>query len=502
MNKIGVTNKINATEIIHREPFAEGSYSIIDKAKLQDGSSIIIKSNKAGRDGIDYQSLCELQCLSLLRDSPYIISMLGVNFTEDRNKFIITEIYLPFYQYDMVKFISVVGQAERIAFYQDVKTQLMKGLSYMHSQGVIHQDVKPANILIEYDHSVTCCFTDFGNSKSQCHPLSDRWRETTPCYKAPELLHHECGTAKSDIWALGASLVEYLSGEVLIYPASCWNRCIAKCIVNKLYSRNHVGDYFEILTNTDDTIDVDDFLFELLEENLYKEFDKREIELLECMLHINPDLRLDIQEMSRTCCVDNLWLSHTCWVDTGKVPLTRGCVDWNEKCQNKHEKDNFIPDEEIDHYYVMTDIIINLAKIFKFHVRTILVALDALARYMVKNKVSNLTLVAVTCLFLVSIMTEVKPVGLTDFVQEINRVQQQVSVSNLSADQIKTFEVDLIQVLDYIIVRDDELLEMILEIDEDPIQLVTEVYSEFKRLHTNPGRKDEAILTLQHNGLL
>lgn len=92
------------------------------------------------------------------------------------------------------------------------------GLSYLHACNppIVHQDVKPANVLIDdYNHYA---ITDFGiSSKRGGHHgyYYDEEKSGTLAYMAPErFLEGYEPVAESDIWALGATLYEILTGKV------------------------------------------------------------------------------------------------------------------------------------------------------------------------------------------------------------------------------------------------------------------------------------------------
>lgn len=92
------------------------------------------------------------------------------------------------------------------------------GLSYLHActPQIIHQDIKPANVLID-DYN-NYAITDFGIS-SQCGNRHDFYFDDdnsgTMAYMAPErFCENYMPTAESDIWAFGATLYEILTGEV------------------------------------------------------------------------------------------------------------------------------------------------------------------------------------------------------------------------------------------------------------------------------------------------
>jgi TolB-like protein/Tfp pilus assembly protein PilF len=94
--------------------------------------------------------------------------------------------------------------------------QVADGLSYAHSRGLVHRDVKPENILLEHGHAVVA---DFGIARAVHAAGQTSITETgiavgTPAYMSPE---QASGTGtvdgRSDIYALGCVLYEMLAGE-------------------------------------------------------------------------------------------------------------------------------------------------------------------------------------------------------------------------------------------------------------------------------------------------
>ena len=92
------------------------------------------------------------------------------------------------------------------------------GLSYLHACNppIIHQDIKPANVLIDDYHNYA--ITDFGISAQIGGKHSyyyDDENSGTMAYMAPERFDENYKpTAESDIWAFGATLYEILTGNV------------------------------------------------------------------------------------------------------------------------------------------------------------------------------------------------------------------------------------------------------------------------------------------------
>jgi serine/threonine-protein kinase len=93
--------------------------------------------------------------------------------------------------------------------------QICRGLSAAHAQGVIHRDVKPANVLVGRDDHVK--IVDFGLAAAM-REAENRLTRTghlvgTPHYMAPELIRGEEIDGRADLYSLGIIMYEMLSGE-------------------------------------------------------------------------------------------------------------------------------------------------------------------------------------------------------------------------------------------------------------------------------------------------
>lgn len=91
--------------------------------------------------------------------------------------------------------------------------QVARGLYVAHSHGVIHRDVKPANIMVSQDGEVK--ITDFGVSYStnQAQITQDGMVVGTAQYISPEQAQGEQATPQSDIYSLGVVAYEGLCGH-------------------------------------------------------------------------------------------------------------------------------------------------------------------------------------------------------------------------------------------------------------------------------------------------
>ncbi|KAF8458870.1 hypothetical protein BGX38DRAFT_1264595 [Terfezia claveryi] len=89
-------------------------------------------------------------------------------------------------------------------------TQVLQGLLYLHDQGVIHRDIKGANILTTKEGLVK--LADFGVA-TRTGGLSDSSVVGTPYWMAPEVIELAGASTASDIWSVGCTVIELLDGK-------------------------------------------------------------------------------------------------------------------------------------------------------------------------------------------------------------------------------------------------------------------------------------------------
>ena len=134
-----------------------------------------------------------------------------------------------------LKDVIAEGKQRNFGFTEKVAAHVLSGLSVAHSHGVIHRDIKPANILVS--SSGTIKITDFGLAQVAVAPAltAEGMIVGTPAYFAPEIIQGHQADSRTDLFSLGATLVETLTGE-RIFEGATYSECLNRIAVFKTES--------------------------------------------------------------------------------------------------------------------------------------------------------------------------------------------------------------------------------------------------------------------------
>ncbi|HHQ49621.1 MAG TPA: serine/threonine protein kinase, partial [Acidobacteria bacterium] len=102
-----------------------------------------------------------------------------------------------------------------------IGVQIASALAHLHARGIVHRDVKPANILLTAGGDAKLC--DMGLARPMANGMTVT--ETamvvgTPAYMAPEQATGQNLTAAADVYALGLTLYQALTGQVPLEDAT------------------------------------------------------------------------------------------------------------------------------------------------------------------------------------------------------------------------------------------------------------------------------------------
>jgi len=193
----------------------KGAYGQVCKAmNTNTGQEVAIKKNKGVFEEIEdaKRILRELKLMSHF-DHPDVVSLIGVIEVDEHEINIFEDVYLimELMQVNLAKVIK--NQQLQPPHYQFFLYQILRGLKYIHSAGVIHRDLKPENILVNGE-DCNLKITDFGLARGVWKEKGDSWLLTeyvvTRWYRAPEIMcSKKMYDEAIDVWAVGCIFSEF-----------------------------------------------------------------------------------------------------------------------------------------------------------------------------------------------------------------------------------------------------------------------------------------------------
>jgi len=148
---------------------------------------------------------------------PNIVRIHDLVLSEDEPPFVSLE-YIDGLNMSDVK----VQQEERLFAWEQIRSlirQLCSALDYAHSQKVVHRDLKPGNMMVDREGRLR--LADFGLAatlnESMSRMTADLGSSGTPPYMSPQQIDGRVPKAADDIFALGATIYEFLTSKPPFY---------------------------------------------------------------------------------------------------------------------------------------------------------------------------------------------------------------------------------------------------------------------------------------------
>ncbi|KAJ8520569.1 hypothetical protein ONZ45_g2639 [Pleurotus djamor] len=212
--------------------------SVYLAVNLDSGSLMAVKEIKfqelSGLPNLYQQILDELNVMEMLHH-PNVVEYYGIEVHRDK-----VYIFEEYCQGGSLASLLEHGRIEDEGIIQVYTMQMLEGLAYLHSQNIVHRDIKPDNILL--DHMGVIKLVDFGAAKILAKNQRSMQRSRrvsadnaspgtslgvaglglgmnsltgTPMYMSPEIIKNDNRGRRGamDIWSLGCVVLEFATGK-------------------------------------------------------------------------------------------------------------------------------------------------------------------------------------------------------------------------------------------------------------------------------------------------
>ena len=256
--KLNVGNKLSDFNI--EKQIGKGNFASVYLVKSKITNKVYamkeIKAERYSNESQRKEVQKEIKLLENL-DHPNIITYFS-SFSEDGNFYIITEYLNGGSLQDILKLSKENGKCISEEKLWDVLVQVLSGLCYLHyKKNIIHRDIKPDNILFDKDGNIK--ITDFGISAVNRDDADEIIKCHDTCigpmqFMSPEMAQKEKYDFKSDIYMLGLTFFNLMSGELpqknIIQNNNVYVALNQNAKLPDYYSRN-LKDFVRKLLNVD-----------------------------------------------------------------------------------------------------------------------------------------------------------------------------------------------------------------------------------------------------------
>ncbi|HMQ08661.1 MAG TPA: protein kinase [Saprospiraceae bacterium] len=280
----------------HKLPEYIGSYKIVEEAG-RGGMGVVYKAYDALLERtlaikllppldpltakLTGNSLIEEAKAASKLDHPHIVTIYEVNQYSEGGVYIAMAYYEGTTLQEKIQKGTIDPHLIKKYFYQT-----LQALSAAHNAGITHGDIKPGNIMITKDDQVK--ILDFGVARIQQNKNYTQHNAGTIAYMSPERIAGGSSSKSSDIWSLGATFFEGITGRKY----------------NPAKSLSEAFDFFESSMNdrVSDWKKVDSDIESILRKCLHTNVDLRYKDAVELLDHYE-------NQMSRKKRINETWKS-------------------------------------------------------------------------------------------------------------------------------------------------------------------------------------------------
>ena len=200
----------------------KGSYGVVYKAKIDD-QLYAVKRNLTDDTTNFVGCLRELDLLLRL-NHPNIVILQKILYDKefpanDHSEQDVKDDYIHFAfeicKYDLHKLIYYYKTPSDVN--KKLMIDILLGIEYVHSRGIIHRDMKPSNVLICEEEGIPQAkLCDFNLSKPFIVQGINSPKIITSCYRPPEIIEGKIYDTKVDIWSIGCIFYEMVCKKRIV----------------------------------------------------------------------------------------------------------------------------------------------------------------------------------------------------------------------------------------------------------------------------------------------
>ncbi|MEN2496445.1 MAG: Serine/threonine-protein kinase plk4 [Marteilia pararefringens] len=208
------------------------SGKVYSATNLKSGEIVAIKVIEKNNKQVENKSDVEAKIVRIRREVEIhhrlrhlnIVEL--INFFEDSN---FVYLIMQFCEFGDLSYFLKINHPLENDLIRYLFRQIINGILYLHSNGIMHRDISMSNILISKDSvgNILCKLSDFGiatvvrkeNQHNAAFPTTnpvDTFKQTlcgTPDFIAPEVVMHNPYDLSRDIWSLGCILYSMYAGK-------------------------------------------------------------------------------------------------------------------------------------------------------------------------------------------------------------------------------------------------------------------------------------------------
>ncbi|XP_065059552.1 calcium/calmodulin-dependent protein kinase type IV-like isoform X1 [Rhopilema esculentum] len=196
-----------------KEELGRGNFAVVKRCEKKETSEeyaakcITKKRSKASKRGMSKEAVEIEAGLLLALDHEAIIKLYDV-FETKTNITLIMELLTGGELFEEIAKEEFILEKDACHYTK----QVLNAIQHMHERNIVHLDLKPENIVLQYPGSKTIKLIDFGLAKMIEPGKKIREMMGTPEFAAPEVIHYDIVGFYTDMWALGVVTYILLSG--------------------------------------------------------------------------------------------------------------------------------------------------------------------------------------------------------------------------------------------------------------------------------------------------